>query len=102
MEDMITRIVEIEKQCAVEIEKAEREYRQNIETYKGIAQEKKARECARIINEGDARRAQVIEEAEKKTLAEFQAAEGDIERLYQDMLLDREIQEKIVSILLTI
>jgi len=99
--DMITRIVEIEKQCADEIEKAERACRQKIESHRGAVQERKARECARIVSEGDDRLAQAIEEAKKTAEAEFQAAQGDIERLYQDPSLDREIQEKIVSILLT-
>ena len=102
MEDMITRIVEIEKQCAGEIETAEREYRQKIEEHKGALEKRKAAECARIVSEGGGRLAQALEEAKKKTDAESQAAGGDIERLYQDPSLDREIQEKIVSILLTI
>ena len=102
MEDMITRIVEIEKQCAGEIETAEREYRQRIEEHKGALEKRKAAECARIVSEGAGRLAQAIEETQKKTEAESKAAGGDIERLYQDPALDREIQEKIVSILLTI
>lgn len=102
MEDMITRIVEIEKQCADEIEKAEQACRQKIEAHKGAAQKKKTGEYARIVGEGNDRLAQAIEEAEKKTEAEFRAAQSDVERLYQDTLMDREIQEKIVSILLTI
>ena len=101
MDDMITRIVEIEKRCADEIEEAEQAYRKKIEAHRGITQEKKAREYARIVSEGEGRLAQVIEEAKKKTEAEFQAAGGDIERLYQDSSLDWEIQERILSILLT-
>ncbi|TFG93591.1 MAG: hypothetical protein E4H15_00945 [Syntrophobacterales bacterium] len=102
MDDMITRIVEIEKQCADEIEKAEQAYRKKIEIHRAAVQERKAKECARIVSESETRLAQAIEEAKKKTEAEFQAAGGDIEKLYQDTSLDREIQEKIVSILLTI
>jgi len=102
MDDMITRIVAIEKQCADEVEQAERDYRQKIEEHKRAAQKRKAAECARIVSEGDDRLARAIEEAGKKTEAEFRAAGSDIERLYQDPSLDREIQEKIVSILLTI
>jgi len=102
MDDMITRIVEIEKQCADEVEKAKQAYRKRIEEYKETVQEKKTRECTRIVSKSDTRLARAIEEAENKTKAEFRAAEGDIERLYQDPLLNREIQEKVVSILLTI
>ncbi len=102
MDDMITRIVEIEKQCADEVEKAEQECREKIEAHRGTVQKKKVGECARIVSEGDNRLARAVEEAQEKTEAEFKAAGGDIERLYQDPSLDREIQEKIVSVLLTI
>ena len=102
MDDMITRIVEIEKQCADEVERAEQACREKIETHRQAAQEKKAGECARIVSEGGARLTQAIEEAKKKTEEESRAAQGDIERLYQDPSLNREIQEKVVSILLTI
>ncbi len=102
MDDMITRIVEIEKQCADEVERAEKTYREKIETHKRALGERKTGECARIVSEGEAHLAQAIEEAKKKTEAEFRVAGGDIEKLYQDPSLDREIQEKIVSILLTI
>lgn len=100
--DMITRIVEIEKQCADQVEKAEQAYREKIEAYRGAVEKRKAAECARIVSEGDDRLARTIEEAEKEAEVELQAARDDIERLYQDPSLDREIQEKIVSILLAI
>ena len=102
MENMISHIIEIEKQCAGEIEQAEQAYRQKIEAHKGAAREKKTGEYARIVSEDNDRLAQAIEEAEKKTEAEFRATQSDMERLYQDTLMDREIQEKIVSILLMI
>jgi len=67
MDDMITRIVEIEKQCADEIEKAEQACREKIETHRRAAQERKAGECARIVSEDEAQLAQAIEAAKKKT-----------------------------------
>ena len=102
MDDMITRIVEIEKQCADEVEKAKQAYRKRIEAYKETVQGKKTRECTRIVSKSDTLLAQAIEKAEKKAEAEFRVAQGDIERLYQDTSLNREIQEKVISILLTI
>ena len=102
MDDMITRIVEIEKQCADEVEKAKQAYRKRIEAYKENVQEKKTRECTRIVSKSDTLLTQAIEAAKKKTEEESRAAQVDIERLYQDPSLNREIQEKVVSILLTI
>jgi len=101
MGDMIARIVEIERQCADELEKAEQAYREKIEAYRVAVEKRKARECARIVSEGDDRLAQAIEEEKKRAETGLQAARDDIERLYRDPSLDREIQEKIVSILLT-
>ena len=102
MENVITQIVEIEKQCAEEVEKAEREYRKKIEVYKNTIEEKKAREVALIITEGNERLAQALEQAKKQTEAELLASTGDNEKLYQDQVLNEEIKEKIVSILLAI
>ena len=102
MENVITQIVEIEKQCAEEVEKAEQGYRNKIEVYKNTIGEKKAREVALIITEGNERLAQALEQAKKQTEAELLASTGDNEKLYQDQILNEEIKEKIVSILLSI
>jgi len=102
MENVITQIVEIEKQCAGEVEKAEREYREKIEVYKNTIEEKKSREIALIVTEGNERLAQALEQAKKQTEAEFLASTRDNEKLYQDQVLTEEIKEKIVSILLAI
>ncbi|MDO9530267.1 MAG: hypothetical protein Q7J27_14075 [Syntrophales bacterium] len=102
MENVITQIVEVEKQCAEKVEKAEREYSKKIEVYKNTIEEKKSREFALIITEGDKRLAQVLEQAKKQTEAQLLASTGDNEKLYQDQVLNEEIKEKIVSILLAI
>ncbi|TSA55752.1 MAG: hypothetical protein D4R45_01835 [Planctomycetaceae bacterium] len=102
MENVITQILEIEKQCAEEVEKAERGYRKKIEVYKNTIEEKKAREFALIITEGNERLAQALEQAQKQTEAELLASTEDNEKLYQYPALNEEIKEKIISILLAI
>lgn len=102
MENVITQIVEIERQCAEEVEKAEREYRKKIEAYKNTIEEKKARELALIVTEGNERLAQALEQAKKQTEAEFSASTRDNEKLYQDQALNEEIKGEIISILLAI
>ncbi|MBN2568361.1 MAG: hypothetical protein JXB42_02905 [Deltaproteobacteria bacterium] len=102
MENVITQIVEIEKQCTEEVEKAEREYRKKIEEYKNTIEEKKEREIALIITKGNERLTLALEDAKKQTEAEFLASTRDNERLYQDRALNEEIKGEIVSILLEI
>ena len=102
MENVITRIVEIEKQCTEEVEKAELEYRKKIDAHKNTLEEKKARECALIVTAGNQRLEQALEEAKRQSEAEQLAASSDNERLYQDPALNEAIKEKIISILITI
>ena len=49
MDDVITRIVEIEKQCSADVEQARLEYAKNIEAHKRVLEEAKSSERARII-----------------------------------------------------
>ena len=101
MADVITRIVEIEKQCAEEIEKAERDSKKMIEQYRLSLDKKKEKEFAAIISEGKERLAQAVKEADEQTRAEFVAADRENERFVQDPDLKQEIKEKIISILLS-
>lgn len=101
MEDTISRIMEIEKQCADEVEQAEQAYRRKIEEHRKTVEKRKAEESARIVDEGKDRLAKAIEEAQKNTGEALHAAEGEMEKLDRDPSLEREIQERIVSILLT-
>ena len=101
MADVITRIVEIEKQCAEEIEKAQRDYKTTIDAYRLRLDERKEKEFAAIVSAGDEKLAQAIKEAGEQTRAEFIAADRENERLVQDPALKEEIKERIVSILLS-
>jgi len=101
MDNTITRIMEIEKQCADEIESAERASRQTIEKHRKAVEKRKTEENARIADKNEARLKETVTEEQKKIEAAFHEAEGDLEALSRDSSLKREIQERIVSILLT-
>ncbi len=100
MEEIISRIMEIEKQCADAVEQTEQESRRNIEAHRKTVEERKTGEYARIIRENNKRLAQAIEGAKREIEVEFRAAEEEMERLQQDLTLTGEIGETIVSILL--
>lgn len=100
MEEVISRIMEIEKQCADEVEEAEQASRRNIEARRKTIEEKKSGEYARITRENNELLAQATEEAKREIEAKFQAAEEEMERLRQDRSLAGEIREKILAILL--
>ncbi len=101
MTDVITRIVEIEKQCTEEIERAQRESKTAIDAHRLGLDERKEKEFAAIISAGNERLAQAIKEAEEQTREEFLAVDRENERLVGDPDLKKEIKEKIISILLS-
>ena len=101
MNAVITRIIEIEKQCTMEIQQAEDVCREKIEAHRRALMEKKERECARIIAADDTRVTQAIEALKKRTEAESLASGRDYESRFQDPALVEAIKEKIVAILLT-
>jgi len=100
MEEVISRIMELEKQCADEVEEAEQASRRNIEARRKTIEEKKSGEYARILHENNELLTQATEEAKREIEAKFQAAEEEMERLRQDRSLAGEIREKILAILL--
>jgi len=102
MENLVTRVVEIEKQCALEVERAERESQETIEANKRSLEEKKAKEIALIIAADKERLGKAIEAAKKKSEEAFQAASRLHEAMSQDSALNKELKEKVISILLEI
>jgi len=100
VEDVINRIVEIERQCTEDLEKAEHESLEQVEAHKRSLEEKRSREFALILTQGEARMKGAIEEAKKKIEAEATAAAVDNDRLYADVALREAIRERIVSLLL--
>jgi hypothetical protein len=102
MENVITRIVEIEKQCAQDITNAEQEYKKKVEVHKRTLEKKKSQAFNDIVVKGNTRLVQALEEAKRKTQADSLAAKSSFDRLYKDSSLHDAIKEKIVSILLKI
>jgi hypothetical protein len=100
MDEVITRIVEIEKQCSANVEQAELEYGKRIEAHKRILEEKKTRERALIISAENTRLTKAVEEAKILTEGTSAALRRDSESLFQDPLLNEAIIEDIISILL--
>jgi uncharacterized protein (UPF0276 family) len=100
MDEVITRIVEIERQCSVDVEQAQLEYAEHIEAHKRILEESKTQEFARITAAENTRLSQAILEAKRKTEAVSAIFRKDTETLFQDQSLNKAIQEGIISILL--
>ncbi len=100
MDEVITRIMEIEKQCASDVEQAEAEYLKKIKEYKNILEEKKTKEHARIISAESTRLTQAIEKTKKEIETASAAFKRDSENRFQDPLLKEAIKEEIISILL--
>jgi len=100
MDTVITRIVEIEKQSAASIERAEDAYRNNIEAHQRTLEENKERAHAQIISTENDRLTQTLGELNKQTEEASLALARDFEIRFQDPALIEAIKEKIVAILL--
>ena len=100
MDEVITRIVEIEKQCSADVEQAEIQYQKRIETHKRILEERKNKERTQIISTENTRLIKAVEEAKILTEATSAALRRDCDSLFLDPALNEAIKEDIISILL--
>ena len=100
METVITRIMEIEKQSAMDVKRAEEACRNRIEAHRQALEEEKEQAHALIITKENTRLAEVLQALNEKTEEESRAAGEDHERLYQDPTRVDAIKEKIAAILL--
>lgn len=100
MDEVITRILEVEKQCETGVKKAEAEYPRKIEKYKRILEEKRATKRAGIEAEEKTKLDQAIDKAKKQIEIDSAALRQDIERRLQDPALSKAVKENIISILL--
>jgi len=100
MDNLITRIVEIEKQCSAEVAQAEIEYQKTIERHKRFLEEKKNKERAQIISAENTRLTKAVEEAKILTEATSASLRRDCDSLFMDPALNEAIKEDIISILL--
>ena len=100
MDEVITRIIEIERQCSADVEQAGKECSKRIDSHRNLLQEKKTSQFAQIIAAENTRLLQSIEDAKKQTEAASAAFRRDSESLFQDPALNEAIKEDIISILL--
>jgi hypothetical protein len=100
MDDVITRIVEIEKQCSADVGQARIDYGKNIEAHKRVLEEKGSSERARIISTQNSRLIEAVEVAKKETKAASDAILKDTEHRLQNPELNEAIKKDIISILL--
>ena len=101
MDQVITRIVAIERQCSADVEQAEEACAKRIETHKRILEEKKTTQLTQIIAAENTRMTQAVEDAKRHIEAASAAFRGDCESLLQNPVLNEAIKEDITSILLT-
>jgi hypothetical protein len=100
MDTVIARIIEIERESTLDIERAEGASRENIEAHRRTLEEEKERTHALIITTEKSRLTQAVLEAKRKTEATSAALQRDRESIFQDPLLNETIKEDIISILL--
>jgi len=100
MDAVITRIIEIEKQSAKDIERAEDAYRTNIEAHRRTLEEKKESAHAQNISTENSRLTQTLREMNKQTEEGSQGSARDYELHFHDQALVEAVKEKIVAILL--
>lgn len=101
MEAVITRILEIEKQSAMDIERAEEAYRKNVEVHRRALEEERERTQALIVEKENSRLTEALQALNRQTEKTSLAAHRDYERLFQDPATIDAVKEKIVAILLT-
>ena len=100
MDEVITRILEIERQCTSDIEQTRLECEKNIEARKRTLEEKISFERNQISVTENSRLTRAVEEAKKLTEDASAAFQRDCERPFDDPVLTEAIKEDIISILL--
>lgn len=98
--DVIARIVETEKQSAMDIDRAEETCRVNIEAHRHALEEEKERTRNLIIQKENSRLAEALRALNERT-KEASLAEGqEYESLFRDPAAVHAVKEKIVAVLL--
>ena len=100
MDDIIKKIVEVEKVCSEDIENAALEYRRKIDTLKCELEKKKAQAEAEILESNKKRFKSVVEEANEQVKAELNEIHKETDLLIQHRELCEAIKERIVLIVL--
>lgn len=100
MDAVITRIMEIEKRSAADVERAKEAYEKNIEAHRRALEEEKEREQLLIIARENDRLTEDLWKLNEQVDAAYLAARKDYESLFQDPARVDAIKEKCVDILL--
>lgn len=100
MDTVITRVIEIERQSAMDIKRAEVAYHKNIEAHRRTLEEKKERAHAQIISTENARLTKNLQELNKQTEEKFLTSAREYENRFQDAALIDAVKEKIIATLL--
>ena len=100
MDDIIKKIIEVEKVCSEDIESAELEYKKNIETLRYKLENKKAQAKDEILESNKKRFKSAIEEANEHVTKELNEIHKEKDQLIKDRELCKAIKERIVSIVL--
>lgn len=100
MDTVITRIIEIEKKSALDIERAEEACHKNIEARRRALEEEKERAHAFIVAKENSRLTEAIQALIKQTGEAALTAGKDYESMLHDPAKIAAIKEKIAAILL--
>lgn len=100
MDTVVSRIIEIERELARDLEQAEEASRTRIEARRLALEEEKERTRAGIISAENARLSKTILEAKAKTEAASSEFQKNSERPFHDPVTTQTIKENILSILL--
>jgi DNA anti-recombination protein RmuC len=97
---MVARIVEVERQCAQELEKAEADSRKAVEEHRKSLEDEKNREFERIAADADGRLQKAVDEANRAMEEELESTRNRQRHFLNDPDVTGEIEERILSILL--
>lgn len=100
METIITRVMKIEKQSSLDIERAEDACRKNIEKHRLALEQEKERVQSLIAARENERLAQALQDLKKQTEEALLTTGRDYEILFQDSAKINAIKEKIIAILI--
>jgi hypothetical protein len=100
MDELITRIVEIERQSESDVRLAESQYSERIDALRRSLEEEMTRKREKILSEANSRFTAAVEEARKQADADTASMKNSSECIFQNPVLIEEIKEVIISILL--
>lgn len=101
MDAVITRIIETEKECALDIQKAEEASRQKIEAHRLALEKEKEQAFAAILSTQNNRLTQALESLNSQTEAALLTQGKAYDSRFQNPSAIETVKEKIIDILLS-